>query len=154
MVKEILLTQGKSALVDDADYTELSKYKWCAIKKKNAFYAMRKSPVVDGKDHSIHMHAVIAGTPKGFETDHINGDGLDNRRENLRIVTTRQNQQNRHHTKSSRFPGVTWDRQTSKWKSAIRINGKSHNLGRFEDENTAGIIYAMACGALKMGVTV
>lgn len=97
------------------------------------------------------MHAVIAGTPKGMDTDHINGNGLDNRRCNLRIVTARQNQQNQNIQKSSKYPGVHWQKDARKWRAQIRVNGKQQYLGYYDDEETAGIVYAMACNAIKMG---
>lgn len=150
-MKEILLTQGKVALVDDEDYPELSKYRWCAHKDGNTYYAMRHSPTINGKRHTILMHVVISGTPKGMETDHINGNGLDNRRENLRVVTRRENTQNRHSPKSSKYPGVTWHKQRGKWMAYINVGSKQHYLGLYENEETAGIVYAMACNAVKMG---
>lgn len=150
-MKEILLTQGKVALVDDEDYPELSKFKWYAHKDYNTLYALRKSSRVNGKQHTIPMHSVILGTPKGMETDHINGNGLDNRRENLREVTTRENAQNRHTPKTSKYPGVTWHKQRGKWQANIRVAGKLNYLGLYGDEETAGIVYAMACNAVKMG---
>ncbi len=97
------------------------------------------------------MHAVIVGTPKGMQTDHINGNGLDNRRENLRVVTHRKNAQNRHTPKSSKYPGVTWHKSARKWQAQIRVAGKKHHLGLYEDEETAGIVYAMACTSVNMG---
>lgn len=155
MTRKILLTQGKVALVDDADYDEQSLHKWYALKNGNTHYAVRNSPrdPVTHKQTLIPMHAVIAGTPKEMDTDHINGDGLDNRCENLRVVTHRENTQNKHTPKTSKYPGVSWDKQYLKWKALIRVNGKHHYLGRYTDEDTAGIVYAMACNALKMKVT-
>lgn len=152
-MREIPLTQGKVALVDDEDYPGLSKHRWYAHKNRNKYYAMRNSP----RDHITHkrslicMHAVIAGTPKGMDTDHINGNGLDNRRCNLRIVTARQNQQNQNIQKSSKYPGVHWQKDARKWRAQIRVNGKQQYLGYYDDEETAGIVYAMACNAIKMG---
>ena len=145
-MREIPLTRGKVALVGDTDYLELSKYKWYAKKAGNIFYAVRNSPTVGGKRCQIRMHAAIAGIPpKGMETDHINGNGLDNRRENLRVVTTRENQQNRHMKKSSRFPGVSWEEWRQKWKAQIAVNRKNHNLGRYNSEEAAARRYRIAC---------
>ena len=152
-IKTIPLTQGKVALVDDEDYHELSKYRWCAHKYGNLWYAVRMSPrdPVTHKRTGIRMHRIIVDTPDGMDTDHINGNGLDNRRCNLRVVTRRENIQNLHLKKSSKFPGVSWYKQTKKWAANIGLNGKNHHLGYYDDEETAGIIYAMACNALKMG---
>jgi len=154
-MKKILLNQGKVALVDDEDYPGLSQYKWSAFKHGNTYHVSRHAKSDLTKKYcAIYMHAAIIGTPKGFETDHINGDGLDNRRINLRITTTRENQQNRHTPKTSKFPGVCRFERTGKWRAYIKIGGKQHHLGLFDDEETAGIVYAMACNAIKNRATV
>lgn len=153
-MKEISLTQGKVAIVDDEDYPKLSQHKWYAAKQRTGnFYAVRQSPRVKGKRHQtqIWMHVVIFGTPKGMETDHINGNGLDNRRENLRVVTIRQNQQNRHQKKSSKYPGVFWSTRSGKWIARMRINGKQHHLGYFPVEGDAGNAYVKGCRELVTG---
>jgi len=93
-MREIKLTKGQIALVDDADYEGLSKIKWCAtlcsyayrqgtVKPKDKYYAK------NGKYG--YMHRMLMNYPDGMVVDHIDGDGLNNRRENLRIITTRQN---------------------------------------------------------------
>lgn len=140
-MKEIVLTQGKVALVDDEDYLELSKFKWYTVKTAGLFYAVRHSHMISGMRHTIFMHREILAFPKGMETDHINGNGLDNRRENLRIVTTRENQQNRHTHKSSKYPGVDWKAKSNKWRSRIQIDNKSQHLGYFNDEKSAAQAY-------------
>lgn len=144
-MKEIPLTQGKVALVDDEDYPELSKFKWHAHKDHNTYYAGRASPGVNGKQHHIRMHAIIVRTPKGMHTDHINGNGLDNRRCNLRIVTTRGNGQNRHCPKTSKYPGVSWHKRDRKWQAEIQIGGKHRSLGYFDIESEAATAYRVAC---------
>ncbi len=148
MTREIPLTQGKVAIVDDEDFAELVKYRWCAIKSYNTYYAVRNSPRSYGKRHTIRMHAVILNPPQGMIIDHINGNGLDNRRENLRVVTTRQNQQNLHIPKSSRYPGVIWYKQTKRWQARIKINGRSKHLGYFKDEFEAATVYRVAHAVL------
>jgi hypothetical protein len=151
-MRDIPLTQGKVATVDDEDFTELSKHRWCAQKNKRTYYAARTPPAVDGKRRLIFMHLVIAKTPGGLVTDHINGNGLDNRKENLRFVTHRENCQNRHTKKSSKYAGVDWKKNAKKWRAQIRVDGKKpKHLGYYDDEETACIVYAMACNALKMG---
>ena len=152
MTREIILTQGKVALVDDEDYSTLSKYKWCAHKQKNTFYAVRQIPDGNGKQKQIKMHMEIAGTPKGLVTDHINGDGLDNRRVNLRIVTKRQNSQNRHHKKTSKYPGVSFRADLQKWQAYIKIESHQKHLGYFDDEEAAYHAYCGACALLGVEV--
>ena len=144
-MKEIPLTQGKVAIVDDEDYKYLSQFKWCAHKVYNIFYAVRNIRE-DGKQKTLQMHTAILGRKDGFECDHINGNGLDNRRSNLRLVTHRQNEQNRHKKKTSKYPGIYWNKQNKKWEALIRINGKRIHLGLFNDEYKAYLAY---CKAVK-----
>lgn len=144
-MREIPLTQNKVALVDDKDYEEISKYKWHAYKGRTTYYAARMSQSEHKRRHSIRMHVAILGTPKGMDTDHINGNGLDNRRENLRIVTKRQNSQNLHIKKSGRFTGVSWHNQGRKWRARIKVNGKTHHLGLYDSDEAAALRYKIAC---------
>jgi len=132
--REIPLTKGKVALVDDGDYESLNKHKWTALKNYNTFYAKRES---GGK--TIYMHRVILGTQPGFETDHIDGNGLNNQKYNLRFVSVRENGQNRHQEKTSRFPGVSKFR--NKWKSQCLIGKERIYLGLFDTEEEAFAAY-------------
>lgn len=145
MTKEIPLTQGKVALVDDRDYPEVSKFKWCTFTPGKIYYAVRGSPGVNGRKHLIYMHSIIIGTPKGMQTDHINGDGLDNRRENLRVVTCRENQQNLHIKKTSKYPGIYFDGMNRRWRVRIYVNKKRCSLGSFGNEEKAAQRYQIAC---------
>lgn len=150
-MKEIPLNHGKVALVDDEDYVNLSKYKWRARNPyKQLWYAVRDSSRKLGKPRTISMHVEIMGTPKGRDTDHINGDGLDNRRENLRVCTHRENGQNRHQIKTSKYPGVSWEKYRRKWRAAITVNGKTNHIGLFEVEEDAAVAYQQACENLNI----
>ena len=80
--------------------------------------------------------------------DHINGNGLDNRRENIRLVTNRQNQHNIHRKKLSRYPGLCWGSQNKKWQVRIRYKGKRIYLGYYSDELEAATVYRVACKVL------
>ena len=91
------------------------------------------------------MHALIAKTPENMDTDHINGDGLDNRRENLRIATHRENMQNLHILKSSKHPGITWCKKHKKWRAKIYVLGRHYSLGEFDDQKSAADAYLNAC---------
>lgn len=150
-MKEIALTQGKTALVDDCDFERLNRFKWFAVKSKNnnMFYAGMDSPRVNGKRHRIHMHHKVIGMPLcGFMADHKNGQGTDNRRKNLRFVTNRQNGQNRKGQKSSKYPGVSWIKANKKWRATIQIKGKIKHLGCFMDEKKASEVYRQAVNNL------
>ena len=127
---KIKLTQGKYALVDNEDFEELSKWKWCF----NGRYAIRR------KNHrTIYMHRVINNTLEGFETDHINRNKLDNRRKNLRSVTASQNRINLNIRKdnTSGYKGITWDKLKQRWKARIWIQGEQIVLGSFKQIKSA-----------------
>lgn len=149
-MKKILLTQGKVVLVDDEDFERLNQVKWCAMKGRNTFYAVRNSSTVNGKRHLIYMHHEIIGKPPiRFKTDHRDGNGLNNQRNNLRHITSRQNCQNRINiTKSSQYPGVYWFKQYKKWAARIRINGIKKHLGYFMNEFDAFNAYRQAVEAI------
>jgi hypothetical protein len=140
-MREIVLTQGKIAVIDDEDFEKVGMFTWCASKRKQTFYAF------NGAGGGLRMmhHIIIGSPPKGQQVDHINGNGLDNRKENLRFVTNRQNSQNRNHRKgSSLFPGVSWCKPRKKWVAGILINGKSLYLGGYETEEAAFNAYLFA----------
>jgi len=143
-MKEIPLTQGKVALVDDEDFEYLNASKWCAARNSRTFYAKRALL----RTKTIFMHRVVLAPQKGMIIDHIDGNGLNNQRSNLRIVNVRENSRNRHHEKSSTFPGVSWDARRKKWQAWIWINGKNVWLGRFTDEISAASAYRKACESL------
>jgi|SRR5690606_5995401 len=146
MAKEIPLTQGKVAIVDDEDFEWLSRYRWAYNKRLG--YAQR-SIRKDGKLASLAMHRAIMQPPPGMQVDHINGDRLDNRRCNLRIVTNQQNSFNRQPQKAtSQYKGVGWYKPYQKWRAKIKINGKTKHLGYFDDEKEAALAYDRAAREL------
>lgn len=133
-MKEIQLTQGKVALVDDADFDWLNQWKWYARKEKHTFYAVR-GQFTNGNLKIIRMHRLITGAPDGSIADHRDGNGLNNQRFNLRVCTPAENTRNRRITpnKTSGFKGVYWHRQDCKWVAKIKVNGKNISLGSFTD---------------------
>lgn len=146
-MRKIPLTGGYFTLVDDADYPRLSQLKWY-FHRGYARYSI-------DKHHKIYMHQLLVTPPPGFTTDHKNGDGLDNRRENLRLATTHQNQQNKRKSAfkngkptSSRYKGVSWRKRDGVWAAKIRDNGRSVWLGSFGSEKEAAAAYQNA--ALKL----
>jgi hypothetical protein len=139
-MKEIKLSQGLFAMVDDEDYDELNQYKWYAGKNANVFYAMRMI-IVNGNYKTIKMHREILNNHSKNHTDHIDGNGLNNQKENLRIVTARQNCQNKHTISSSKYVGVYFNKNAKKWSSQIKINCKTIYLGLFKNEEDAHNAY-------------
>ena len=145
-MKHIKLTQGKVAIVDDVDFERLNAFKWYALKDYNTFYAMRGSRI-NGRYARRRMHRDILNTPVGLETDHINRNGLDNRRENLRICNGAENRRNtiKRKDNTSGFKGVAWDRANSKWQARIKVNSRQLFLGRFTTKELACKAYVDAC---------
>ncbi len=155
-MKEIILTQGKVAIVDDEDFEHLNAYKWHTVKARKTFYAVTCLPRIYGekiKRPRLYMHREVIGAPKGMEPDHIDGNGLNNLRNNLRIVTHRQNLQNIvNGKKTSQYPGVSWEKNSQKWLAIIRINGPQKNLGLFTLESMAFDAYRKANEAIGQEV--
>jgi hypothetical protein len=131
-MRELFLTKGKIAIVDDEDFEFLNKWKW---KYHKDGYAVRNAT----GNKPIYMHRLVNKTPIGFITDHINRNGLDNRRLNLRTSNFTQNALNsgmwKHNT--SGVKGVYWSKQKNKWHARIMINQKHIHLGFFIDINDA-----------------
>ena len=143
MAKKIKLTQGYEAIVDDDDYEFLSQWSWYINKRRYIVYALRDIRV-GGKKRHLWMHRVINNTPDDLYTDHINGNGLDNRRSNLRTVTHQQNMLNtrvRKKAKYSKHRGVTWHKLNKKWYSQITVDRKNVYLGSFDTEEEAKAVY-------------
>lgn len=141
------------ALVDDEDYDYLMQFKWHVIPHKNGtnFYAARGYRKEDGKKSTMLLHRELLNPVAffreagGIEVDHINGDPLDNRRCNLRIVTKTENNRNRskspHLKTSSRFKGVSFHKRTGLWQAYIKTNDQMNRLGYFADETAAARAY-------------
>jgi hypothetical protein len=130
-IRYIPLTRGLFAIVDAEDYEWLSQYKWCAqfSEYTRTYYAVRKC-----RGHTVFMHRMIMNPPGGKVVDHMNGNGLDNRRCNLRICSPKENSCNkpkRRNTKS-RFIGVY--RRRNKYQVILKHNGKAYGGGMFDDE--------------------
>lgn len=149
-MKLIALTQGKFASVDDEDYDWLKQFKWSAQKKslvnRVVYYAVRQTSRTNKKRQFLRMHREIAARADFPETDHIDGDGLNNQKHNLRPATHGQNQQNQHKRLkcASCYKGVNWDRHKSKWQVRLRLNGIRQHVGYFSDERLAAIAYNKA----------
>ncbi len=133
-MKQIKLTQGKFALVDDEDYEELSKHKWYALKGRYTFYAQRWRPALKGKQIPIIMHRLLMNAEKKCDmVDHRDGNGLNNQKENLRHCSNRENSRNRkiQANNTSGYKGVSWHKRDGKWNVNINVNQKKTHLGYF-----------------------
>jgi hypothetical protein len=141
-MKEIKLTQGKVAIVDDDDFEHLNQLKWNATKVKSGKYYARHCVWVDKKVKAVLMHRLIMNCPKNMCIDHINHNELDNQKTNLRICTHAENKRNRSAFGVSKYLGVSWC--SGKFVAIIYANKKQKYLGRFINEKDAATAYNKA----------
>lgn len=138
-MNKIKLTQGQFAEVDDEDYEWLNQWKWCALKHRNTFYAVRGIEI-NGKWTTQYMHILIMGdNPLKLNVDHRDGYGTNNHRSNLRFCTSQENSMNRVSPKncSSEYVGVCWNKRSCKWVAYILAEGIRKHLGYFHNEEDA-----------------
>ena len=141
--REIPLTQGQVAKVSAHRYEYLSQFTWYAFCAKGKWYATRIT-TVNGKHKTILMHREILGLlDSRIWSDHINGDGLDNRDENIRPASASQNMINRF---SSDARGIR--KRGDRWEARIRLEHTSISLGLFDSAHDARIAYAVAARLL------
>jgi hypothetical protein len=139
----IPLTQGKYALIDEADYDLVGRVSWYAYRDWHCFYA-RRNDFVDGENITLLMHRVLLDAKPGEIVDHRNGDGLDNRRCNLQVALRVSNNQNRASNVakgSSKYKGVSWVKRDEAWQVRIRAHGLQRFVGLFDDEIEAAMAY-------------
>ena len=145
-MKEIGLTQGKSAIVDDGMYEFLKNYKWHAVKSSHKipnYYASTSiwSPE-KRKMQEVKLHHVIIGQSLiGLHVDHRNCNSLDDRKGNLRFVTPRENSSNRRLHVSGRKVGAVYEEKNKRWQAKIMVNGKTIHIGWFKVEDEAADAY-------------
>lgn len=141
-MSEIPLTQGRIALVDDEDYEQLARHSWSFDGRG---YAVR-GVWVAGRVKKVRMHRQILSAAEGVEVDHVNGNGLDNRRSNLRLCEHHQNARNVRPRQgcTSQYKGVYWHRQSGKWRARLRFGGKHISLGLYVSEQDAARAYDAA----------
>jgi len=141
-MRKIKLTKNQYALVDNDDYDFINKWKWYAMKQPNTYYACRDVRR-RGKKRTLWMHRLINKTPRKLKTDHINGNGIDNRKKNLRTATHQQNMINSVRRKKlySKYRGVTWHKRNQVWMAQITMNYKNVYLGDFKTEKAASNAY-------------
>lgn len=138
----IFLKHGHIAIVDDADVPFVSEFKWYL--SSDGRYAIAK-PYKDGKQPTVYMHRLLMCAKKGQQVDHANGNGLDNRRQNIRLCNQSQNNANIRtgHRASTGFRGV-YENPRGTYFAAISINGRIKNLGTFVQKEDAALAYDRA----------
>jgi HNH endonuclease len=144
-LKEIALTQGKVAIVDDGDYEWLSQWKWYARHAHGRWSAERR---VGHSGPILYMHRVIIGAPVGLDVDHVNSNALDNRRANLRLATRSQNRANSR-VRSDSITGVKGVREDKRrrqrrWQALIVVSGRWIHLGCYHNIENAAMAYRFA----------
>jgi len=145
MVKEIELTRGYVSLVDDEDYAGLAMHKWRAMIHRLTVYAVRSGPRGDEPRTTVYMHRVLLDAPRSAEVDHEDGNGLNNRRVNIRLCTIAENGRNmRKHRGVSRYKGVYWDKRDQRWVANIHVNRRHICLGLHVVELDAARAYDAA----------
>lgn len=151
-MKEIILTKGKVALVDDEDFDSLSKTSWYAHSSKygRTGYTARGT-MKNYKNKLFLMHRQILGlsNPK-ISVDHIDGNGLNNQKSNLRICTHGENMRNtrKRVNCSSRFKGISWNKDRKKWDVRANLNKKVYRVGRYDNEVEAALAYNVTASFL------
>ena len=155
-VAYVPLTRGYEAVIDAADVPLVDGFNWSAKVNRRkdgsirTVYAFRMDLLPSGKKRMVMMHRIIAGTPNGFDTDHRDGDGRNNRRSNLRTATKAQNQHNARtradNTSGAR--GVSWNKGATKWEARIMLGGIRHSLGLFKTVEAAASAYARGSAEL------
>jgi hypothetical protein len=144
------LTQGKEAVIDVSDLPIVEGFNWYALRDRNTFYAARYARKTDlGRGSFVMMHRVFLGEPDSM-VDHEDGDGLNNRRKNLRLATAAQNAHNSvmKCRNTSGYKGVYWSKRDKKWRSQIMTNSVSKSLGLFDTPEAAAAAYAKASAEL------
>lgn len=130
-MKEIQLGRGYVALVDDEDYERVNAHKWYIFNPQlsKTTYAQRNARPVG------LMHRFILDAPEGTRVDHVDGNGLNNVRSNLRLASHADNMRNRRKAvnNTSGYIGVYWDKHKSKWRARVRVNNKNNHIGYFDD---------------------
>ncbi|WP_419342788.1 AP2 domain-containing protein [Achromobacter sp. PD1] len=147
-MKEIPLSRGLVALVDEADFDRLRAFRWCATSRRYAY----RHEQVNGKQTGYAMHREIMGLSKDdpHEVDHIDGNPLNNQRCNLRVCSHAENTQNKRKGRrnASGYKGVTWSKRDRRWQAQIMRAGKQKWLGLFPTAELAHAAYCQAADAL------
>lgn len=142
----ISLTQGKVTAVDAVDFDWLNQWKWCANYQHGLWYAVRSTHGKHTERKRIRMHRLIMDASTNTQVDHEDGDGLNNRRSNLRFSTQLQNTWNKRRGRrnTSGFKGVSWHSRDLRWIAHVGVNFKLMHLGYFATAEEAARAYDKA----------
>jgi len=142
-MKEIQLTHGKVALVDDDVYEYLNQFKWYANNFNGKFYAVRSFMIAKGNQSIVLMHREIMNPKKGFVIDHVDGNTLNNLKDNLRICTHGENLRNQKLSISNKtgYKGVYFSKERNKWCALIQVYKVKYHLGSFINLKDAARAY-------------
>jgi hypothetical protein len=135
------LTNSGLAIVDAADWAAVGLYKWRSVKRGRCFQKTYVETTIDGKN--VHLHRFLMGAQPGQVVDHINGDGLDNRRSNLRVCSQRENSRNRRGW-GRPLKGAAIRKDTGRWRARIMVDGQEISLGCYGTEREALATYDIA----------
>ena len=142
----IPLTKGNEAVIDASDLPLVKDFNWCTnVGASRSIYAAR-ADCSSGKQRIVYLHRVLMGDPDGMVVDHIDGNGLNNRRSNLRLATRAENNRNQRLSRanSTGIKGVSWNEQAGRWRAMIGLGGKLKFLGNFDSQEAARAAYKTA----------
>ena len=142
----IPLTRGFEAVIDASDVALVAGRLWAARPSQRTAYA-QSYRYADGRSHTIILHRLILAAPEGALIDHRDGNGLNNRRANLRFCSRSENSRNRPapRTNSSGVKGVCWSSRDNRWRASIGVApGVRKHLGLFLNKEDASTAYAAA----------
>jgi len=143
--RKIMLTRCLFATVDVEDFDRFAAFKWQSCNVSGDKWYASRAVKIGGVSRTIYLHRAVLNPPDGMDVDHIDGNGLNNRRANLRICHRAQNVQNQKKTRgSSLFKGVSWHAAAGKWMACVNANGRRFYLGIFENEIDAARAYDAA----------
>lgn len=149
-MKQVPLSRGLFALVDDEDFERVMQHNWfIALKPNGMMYAVRELNQNKGARRSIQrMHRFVLSLSGPLPiVDHRNHNGLDNQKRNLRRCTQQNNVRNRRKgsaKKTSKFKGVCWSKANKKWRANIRFDNKQVHIGLYQSEKDAALAYNAA----------